>query len=245
MEPKTLTTHLAEQYALLRDALASADPSVRVPACPDWTVADLEEHVTAVYLHKVTAMRLGAMPKPWPPAEGVGSLDDAWTALLAELTTRSSEETTPTWFEPDQTVGFWVRRMAQETAIHRVDAEGGAGREITPMAPELAVDGIGEVLGWVVYGSVEWHEEFADALAKADGRPLLLSAGAVGWLITMTPERVVLTETGPEPVEAAVTVAGDADAICRWLWSRDGDVTITGDESLVARLRAVLAPVMR
>ena len=28
-----------------------------------------------------------------------------------------------TWWPDDQTAGFWLRRMAQETAVHRVDVE--------------------------------------------------------------------------------------------------------------------------
>ena len=45
----------------------------------------------------------------------------------------------------DQTVGFWYRRMALETVVHRVDVETGFG---VPRAvnAELAVDGIDEVV---------------------------------------------------------------------------------------------------
>jgi hypothetical protein len=47
---------------------------------------------------------------------------------------------------PDQTVGFWIRRMAQETVVHRVDAELAA--EVAPGAipDDIALDGIDEFL---------------------------------------------------------------------------------------------------
>src|SRR5947209_5498927 len=109
-----LTAHLAHEYALLHEALAAADPTAAVPTCPDWTAADLGDHVAMVYLHKVECMRRGAWPKPWPPEEGVGTLSDAYTALVSAFAVREPSDASVTWFEPDQTVGFWIRRMSQE-----------------------------------------------------------------------------------------------------------------------------------
>ena len=44
--------------------------------------------------------------------------------------------------------------MAQETVIHRVDAELAAGEPIAPIPDDLAVDGIDEVLErFLAYGS--------------------------------------------------------------------------------------------
>jgi hypothetical protein len=33
----------------------------------------------------------------------------------------ASRDPAGSWYTPDQTVGFWIRRMAQETVIHRID----------------------------------------------------------------------------------------------------------------------------
>ena len=45
-------------------------------------------------------------------------------------------------FSPaDRTARFWYRRRAQETGLHRVDAELAAGQAPPPAEPELAVDG--------------------------------------------------------------------------------------------------------
>ncbi len=64
---------------------------------------------------------------------------------VAELDTRSVDDPAHTWWPPDQTAGFWLRRIAHETAIHRRDMES-AAREPTPVDDELAVDGIDEAL---------------------------------------------------------------------------------------------------
>ena len=82
-------------------------------------------------------------------------LDRAYAALTAEFAARSPESPAFTWYGPDQTVGFWIRRMAQETVIHRVDAELGAGvASIAPIPADLAHDGIDEFLvAFVEYGT--------------------------------------------------------------------------------------------
>jgi uncharacterized protein (TIGR03083 family) len=242
MDATTLTSRLAHEYGLLRAALDAADPKAGVPTCPDWTVADLEEHVTAVYLHKVETMRQGAFPKPWPPTEGVGTLEDAYAALVSEFAARKPEDHSVTWFEPDQTVGFWIRRMAQETAIHRVDAALAAGIDVTPIEPDLAVDGIDEVLGWVVHAVVAWPDEFADVFAKPDLRPVRLTTRGSSWTIRATPDSVQI-DSGPDLSEAAATVTGSPDALYRWLWNRGDDPAIDGDPALIAQLKALTGPV--
>ena len=72
---------------------------------------------------------------------------------------RSSRRTrrrTPawSWWEPDQTVGFWYRRMALETVVHRVDVETQFGPP-SAIDAALAVDGIDEVLTLMLAGDDE------------------------------------------------------------------------------------------
>ena len=49
-----------------------------------------------------------------------------------------------TWFPPDQTARFVARRIANEIAIHRVDAQVARGSQ-KPVDAELAADGIEEI----------------------------------------------------------------------------------------------------
>ena len=60
--------------------------------------------------------------------------------------------------------------MAQETVIHRLDAELALGAPIAPIPEDLAVDGIDEVLKlFVGYGSHAWLEDFQPLLAGSQG----------------------------------------------------------------------------
>jgi uncharacterized protein (TIGR03083 family) len=235
---------LNDDYARLRDVVAK-DLSAAVPSCPGWTVTDLVRHLAEVYLHKVEAMRQQKLPEPWPPVEitseePLALLDRAWADLSQEFADRPPDLAAYTWYEPDQTVGFWIRRMAQETVVHRIDAELALGEPVAPVPTDLAIDGIDEVLAiFLTYGSQRWVEEFAADLAQADRRPVLVSSGGYAWQLRATPSGVRL-----EPVasgEPAATVRGDPEATLRWLWGRGGDgVEASGDETLIAQLRRLL-----
>ena len=129
-----------------------------VPACPPWDVRKVLAHLATVYDHKVMAMRLGRKPNDgeWVTDVPYGKSTVEWfgdehAKLLAELATHSPKDFAWSWWEPDQTVGFWYRRMALETVVHRVDVETefGAPREIKLT---LAIDGIDEVLTLMLGG---------------------------------------------------------------------------------------------
>jgi uncharacterized protein (TIGR03083 family) len=245
MKPERLLDCLTTDYARLHD-VAVKDLSPAVPSCPGWTVTDLVRHVAGVYLHKVEAMRQQRPPDPWPPAgidheEPIGLLERSWHELLLEFAERHPDSPSYTWFEPDQTVGFWLRRMAQETVIHRIDAELALAEAVAPVPDDLGLDGIDEVLRiFLEYASARWPGDFGDALASADARPVVVSSRDMAWAVWARPEGV---EVRPRPLgeEPAATIAGDPETVLRWLWGRGGDrVTITGDRDLVARLRGLL-----
>ncbi len=247
MDSKGLLECLDGDFRRLREVAGGTDLAATVPSCPEWSVAELVRHVAHVYLHKVECMRLGTHPEPWPPAgldeeEPLALLDRAYAALTAEFTARDATSPAFTWYGPDQTVGFWIRRMAQETVVHRVDTELGAGVPIAPIDPELAVDGIDEFLvAFVEYGSVTWPEEFAPLLAVADGRAVRVRTADAAWLLRLTPDRVEVSQSSD--VDAAAEVTGAPVELLLWLWNRGGEqaVATTGDADLVAYLRPVLA----
>lgn len=239
----------------------------RVPTCPDWTVADLTRHVGEVYLHKVECMREGAMRETdWPPAglgdeEPLALLDRSYTELVAELTTRNPADRGGTWYAPDPTVGFWFRRMAQETVIHRIDAELGTGERIAPIPDDLAIDGIDELLKvFVAYSVTAWTDYFTDALANSPARtykiqttPTADSPG-VTWLVRTSPGHFT-AEGGPVagggpaeiPADAPtpnpdVTITGTPTDVLRWSWNREtpgepSRVKIEGTPEALAELQ--------
>jgi uncharacterized protein (TIGR03083 family) len=254
METTRYLACLGSDYALLRSAAAAAALDDAVPSCPGWTVADLVTHVGHVYLHKVAVMRDGEWPDPWPPAElaavaPLALLGRGYRELTAEFAARPPSQTALTWYEPEQTVGFWIRRMAQETVVHRMDAQLAAGLPPTPAPDDLAIDGVDEVLHrFLAYGSVEefakvegGHPAGADGADGADA--IVVTAAATSWTIRPTPAAVTVTDGRADGARAEVAAA--PDAMLRWLWGRSGAdaVTVTGDQARAAYLRRLLAAV--
>lgn len=59
------------------------------------------------------------------------------------------DERIGTWWPPEQRAGFWMRRMAHETAVHRWDAQN-AVEQAEPIWSELARDGIDEMMDVII-----------------------------------------------------------------------------------------------
>jgi uncharacterized protein (TIGR03083 family) len=251
MDDAELLACLAADYGDLRDAATAVELTTPVPSCPGWTVADLVVHVAEVYLHKVTVMRTGEWPRDWPPpglAAGppLARLGRAYGQLRTEFGARASSWPARTWYDPDQTVAFWIRRMAQETVIHRIDAELAAGLPVTPVPAALAVDGVDEVLKrFLAFGSAAWSAEFArmkgEHLAGEDGPDTIsVVAGRNAWTVRPSPRAVRVEDgAGDQP---RVTIEGVPDRVLQWLWGRAGDdaVALTGDPAWAGYLRRML-----
>ena len=194
-----------------------------------------------VYLHKAACMRLGRFPE-WPPEETdeptLDLFDRAYAEMTAEFAARKPDEHAPTWYAPEQTVGFWIRRMAQETVIHRVDAEQAAGVPLAGIPDDLALDGADEVLErFLAYGS---KEEYSGSLPATDRPPVLVRAGERGWLVRAKPDGVVVEPAAPD-APAPATISGAPVPMLLWLWRRaEGGVVHAGDASLIEQLWTLL-----
>jgi len=245
---------LSSDYTSLRDAAAATALTAPVPGCPGWTMGDLVSHVAMVYLHKATSMRTGQIPESWPPP----GLDDepllpllerTYGELMAEFSQRAPSDPTPTWYDPDQTVAFWIRRMAQETVIHRIDAEQAAGLPVTPVPDDLAVDGVDEVLKrFLAYDSVHWPDEFSQLpgghLAGEGSRDAIeVRAGQAAWTVRPSPREVIVEDGASD--HPRVTIEAAPEEMLRWLWGRTGDdaVRVTGDQEWADYLRRMLGEV--
>lgn len=237
-------------------AAASSAPTAQVPSCPGWTATDLVRHVGQVYAHKTQAI-LAATPgsePEWPPKgtsdeEPFALLNRTFAELRTAIETRKPEDPSGTWYAPDQTVGFWIRRMAQETVIHRIDAELAAGGPITAVPDDLAVDGIDELLKvFTAYAVTEWSDYFREPLAGSPGRTYEVRAEAdnvTTWRIRTGPGPTFTVEEAAAPGPADVTLSGTPEALLRDLWNRadageTSQVRITGAPEAVEELRACL-----
>lgn len=206
-----------------------------VPTCPGWSARDLVAHVAQVYEHKIACTRLGRAPDPWPPdwpqaGEPVAWFRDAHARLLEMFAQSGPATPSATWWPPDQTVGFWARRMAHETAVHRVDAELAAGQP-TAIDADLATDGVDEVLRLMLEG--DWSEDPEDALT---GQRVAIETGGRRWQVMLDRGAVSVSE-GDGAADALVT--GDPSDVLLWLWGRapDDEVSKAGDTELHRLLR--------
>ncbi len=239
---------LIEQDGSRIAVLADGQLAAAVPTCPGWDVADAVRHTGSVFHHKVAGLRLGRLPTgdEWShgPSEGEDLI--AWyraalVDLLGELAARAPGDPAPTWYPPEQTVGFWQRRMAHEAAVHRVDVEAAVG-SLTPVDDDLALDGIDEVLEvFLGYGMGADPDEDVSVL---EGRSVLVRSGPHAWLVTASVtdpgERIRLDRAaGP----ARATVSGEPSELLLWLWGRrpDAAVHVAGDPAAASALRTLLA----
>ncbi|WP_350274487.1 maleylpyruvate isomerase family mycothiol-dependent enzyme [Kribbella sp. HUAS MG21] len=151
--------HVRAESARLGE-VARAGLGAGVPSCPGWTVDELVRHVAEVYAHKIEVLKHGARPDPWPPdfsgRETLPWYDAARAALVDALDAAGTGLETWTFNPRDTTSGFWHRRMAHETVVHRIDVEQAHG-VVTPIDPGLALDGIDEVL-YPSLGGPWWEE---------------------------------------------------------------------------------------
>jgi uncharacterized protein (TIGR03083 family) len=245
---------LESDGARLAEAARAAGLHRPIPSCPGWTVRDCVEHTAIVFRHKVAWLDIGRRPQPGeyertplPGTNVVTWYEDALSWLLNDLRARNPLAPADTWWDQDQTVGFWYRRMAQEVTVHRVDVEEALGQP-TPIGRDIALDGIDEVLhvfldeDWTSATAEEWGD--LDPQAGAGQTVLVRSAGRA-WTSTLAPDEVATAtlRDGGMGTAADATVAGEPDDVLLWLWGRRPDeaVTFEGDRDLVATFRARLA----
>ncbi len=231
LDPAAYAAHLDADVAAL--LAAATDLSADVPGCPGWTVRDLLSHVLGVFRHKSAAMDAGASPSlesgDWGDLAEGEDPRPLLEAAYADLRTRLDvDPATPTWtwWPAEQTVGFWQRRMAQETAVHRWDAESAVhGPDGAGAVPDdLALDGIDELVGWLAW---PWDDVPQPAAA---GQRVLVSTADAGWIVTLHPTRVEVAAAGESP-DADALLAGDPSGLLLHLWGRPGEhgIAAVGD----------------
>lgn len=221
---------------------ARHDFKAQVPACPDWTVNDLLAHIGAIH-HRVAILVRTSRTEPWSKDDGSapqppsGNLLGWYEAGLADLldALRGADPVTPVWsWSGPVTVAFWLRRMAQETTIHRVDAEQATG-VAGPVDTDLAVDGIDELFQLFL---PRRHA----GQPTGDGETIHVhTTDAEGeWLLTLTGDGIQV-EHGH--AKGDVAVRGPAADLLLWLWGRrpaDG-LEVFGDAALAGRFRDLTA----
>ena len=224
------------------DGLAAAgrrNIDAAVPSCPGWTVHKLLAHVGRVYrsvgrhvAERATEM-IPAHEIPRPP-EGdaiVEWFEEGHRFVQEALAGADPDEAVWSW-AGQNTMAFYFRRMAHETAVHRWDAEAAFGAPCS-IDSDLGADGVSELFEVVLpFAVANWDLALPDSslhLHRTDGEGewLLVNDGgrikmslehakgdaavrASGAdLLLLVWERIGLDSPGVE-------VFGDADAAQAW-----------------------------
>lgn len=196
---------------------ARSDLGRRVPACPEWTARELVVHMGGVHRFwgDIAARRLAdpsearADPPPDDDAGMVSWYGDGLDRLVDILAAAGPNE--PVWsWSARKEIGFIQRRMPQETAVHRWDAQDAAG-DPEPVDGELAVDGVDEWLE--VFGAAQ------DRRPEGAGETIHLhrTDGEGEWLIRVQPDGIEVTR-GHEKGDAALR--GSSSDLLLALWRR-------------------------
>ena len=229
---------LAAEVAAFLPACERAGFSAPVPPCPGWSVSDLVWHLTEVH-HFWSWIVEGGHASPEGYERPARPTDHGALAALHDSTARhmidvlaAPDPEVPVWsWSDDRTVGFVLRRMAHETAVHRIDADQASGSP-AEMDASLASDGIDEFLEHfladgsaavaAVGGSVHLH--CADAAGEWTVRP-----AANGWDLTR------------EHAKGDCALRGRAIDLLMVLWRRSplSMADVVGDAAVAERFVAV------
>ncbi|MHB1431686.1 MAG: maleylpyruvate isomerase family mycothiol-dependent enzyme [Streptosporangiaceae bacterium] len=234
--------------SLMATAARSAGPDAAVPTCPGWTVRDLVRHTGGVHRW---ATRIVGDPRTAPWKDDLELISGGWpadpdlpdwlAAGQADLARvlRAADPGLRCWafLAAPSPLAMWARRQAQETCVHRADAELAAGRSITPIAPEFAADGIDELLtGFITRLGGALRSPVPHLLGvrctDTDGQ----------WLVRIGPDDPVASSGPAANAEADCQVSGPAADLYLALWNRDatGRLAIDGDPDVLDMFRGGL-----
>lgn len=227
---------------LTRSAQDDGSLSARVPSCPGWDIGELVRHTALLYLQKAEVIRTGVKPTGrWIP-EDVLALDPAaqlelgYARLTGEFDSHQPSDPAESWMPDDQTVGFWIRRLTHETAIHRYDLETAVG-DVQPVDAELAIDGIDEVLTVMVQRgrSMRGSEPNPEGVTGS----VVLENGGKSWFVGLLPHDIeVAREAGDAP---DAVISGEPSDVLLWLWGRGALPAEMVQQPAAAELRRRLA----
>jgi uncharacterized protein (TIGR03083 family) len=208
-----------------------------VPSCPGWNVERLVGHLgrTHRWVTSWVSRGSGTELEPAPAGDAVRDWCRSGTAgLVAALEAAPAGGEVQSWAGP-QPAGFWHRRMAIETALHRWDGEEavspGSG---APVPAPLAVEAIDELFTVIV----PWR-----GIGDLGTRPRTMHLHATDpdleggeWLVGITEAGVTLEHAH---AKGDVAVRAPASDLLLLLWNRvdAGRAEVFGDADLLAAWR--------
>ncbi|RJQ78667.1 hypothetical protein D5S17_12755 [Pseudonocardiaceae bacterium YIM PH 21723] len=232
---------IAQETELLAGSYLPERAGEVVPACQGLTLQKVVRHVAEQYRRACHWIERGLRPElPLPPmhTDPVEDLREAAGELLGVLALGEPETAAASWWPQDRSYGFWARRMAHESTVHRVDVQSAAVLPQEEIAEDVAVDGIDEVL-------TLWYGHRLTQLGVVGSLPAAVGvrSGERHWLTQAGAQGTTARRVGSGDLdEAAAVVTGSPEAVYLWLWGRRPDQAVgsTGDYDARAQLWALL-----
>ncbi|MFC9254768.1 maleylpyruvate isomerase family mycothiol-dependent enzyme [Amycolatopsis thailandensis] len=234
---------IGAETELMAQVAHTASADAPVPTCPGWTLGEILRHVGSVYRVTRRWITDGRRPEHWQRKPGPRQTLEEYfregrDELVAELSAHDPDELAPTWWPADRSYGFWRRRMAHEATIHRIDAETAAGRDVSEIPEDVALDGIDEAL-------VLWFGQRLPLLGLSGTKTGSVGVRTAGhtWIARAGPTETIAWRCSAEEAQRADDlITGKPDKIYRWLWGRAGptSVTVSGDQDMAGQLWALL-----
>jgi len=222
---------LGQEGALFSEVSRHA-PLAAVTTCPGWNMQDLVGHLAGVYRFWTLQLLAGdataqtTVPTPLEHDDVNTEFDQIETELMRNLEIIPEGAPCWNWSDGDYTSNWVARRMALETAIHRIDAQFANGT-FTPIDLDLSLDGVDERLD--VHLRLDLRENPTDSLGGTIC--LICSDSDSAWTISAERGRLRVRDgRGP----ASVALVGTASDLFQFVWNR-ADLSrfqVTGERSV-------------
>lgn len=238
-----------DRASAFRAAVAAA-PSLDlpVPTCPEWTLADLVQHIGEGRRRWAATVAAGPDATSRTPAQGDAVAPrereavSAWLAASTELLLAALREAGPNqgcftgWgnTQTPHTSGGVARHQVQEIAVHAYDAQLAVG-EPAVLPAEVALDGVEENLFIASFSTSAWpHEPTAFDFHAAEGRSWRLTVDGDGARTTRLPA------AAEDPDAAGLALRGTASDLVLFLYDRipADSLHLDGDPALLDKLLA-------
>lgn len=230
-------------------AALAANRDGKIPWSQRWTVATCAKHVGGT--HHVVAQviegrptadfgRFATLDAPDKTDPGLAAWVASGTAsLVNQLRATDPGAECWSWYPQGQSAGFWMRRMAHETLVHRWDAEAGAGIPGAAMDPVVAADGVDEYLDVFVAASRGLQSPPAGPSIEFESTDT-----GDSWFLELPRDgERVLTR---EPVECALELRCPAEGLLLVAWGRLGPavagVEVLGDTEILSKWNDLIPP---
>jgi len=224
-------------------ALRSADPTARVPGCPDWQAGDLLIHL--IEMNDIWGWLVTNRPTDFTqgfesvtiPADHRDRLDllDATNHQLVEALRECGPDEDVCYFGETAPAVRAARLMAVETLVHSRDAEEAAGLTASPIAQDVAVDVVDQQLCHL--------SDSREATWRSEGVTLACTDTNDSWTVLVAAANGDGTLRLTDPARTTTNVSGPAAVLVSWLFARTHDASViaqSGDPELIHILRLAL-----